>query len=186
MKVPSNLWFPQVLAPYDVVSIEVDMSSSEKAEYQKHRKVYLDFVRRAGVNFSSPDGWQDFIRKSVRVPWGKQAMESYRKQKQLSQGSEAKVSELWGIMKHHRGDRIIVFTNDNTLAYRIGEEYVLPVLTHQTRAKERKRMLSSFRTGELDILVTSKVLNEGVDVPEASVGVVVSGSGAVRACSTTR
>ncbi|MCM8527458.1 MAG: ATP-dependent helicase, partial [Lentisphaeraceae bacterium] len=30
------------------------------------------------------------------------------------------------------------------------------------------------------ILVTSKVLNEGVDVPEASIGIVVSGSGSIR------
>ena len=30
------------------------------------------------------------------------------------------------------------------------------------------------------MLVTSKVLNEGVDVPDAAVGVVLSGSGSVR------
>ena len=30
------------------------------------------------------------------------------------------------------------------------------------------------------MLVSSKVLNEGVDVPEASVGIVVSGSGSTR------
>ena len=41
-------------------------------------------------------------------------------------------------------------------------------------------MLASFREGSVTVLVTSKVLNEGVDVPEASVGVVVSGSGSVR------
>jgi len=41
-------------------------------------------------------------------------------------------------------------------------------------------MLESFRNGSLDVLVTSKVLNEGVDVPEASIGIVISGSGAVR------
>ncbi|SME88626.1 DEAD/DEAH box helicase [Pseudobacteriovorax antillogorgiicola] len=169
-----------VLSPYDVVSIEIDMTDEEREEYKKHRKVYTDFLRRAGVNFSSPGGWQEFIRKSARMPGGQEAMDSYRKQKQLSQGSEGKVDELWNLFQYHRGDRIIVFTNDNALAYRIGEEYILPVLTHQTKPKERKRMLSSFRSGELDILVTSKVLNEGVDVPEASVGIVVSGSGAVR------
>jgi superfamily II DNA or RNA helicase len=41
-------------------------------------------------------------------------------------------------------------------------------------------MLAAFRGGELPVLVTSKVLNEGIDVPEAGVGVVVSGSGSVR------
>ncbi len=41
-------------------------------------------------------------------------------------------------------------------------------------------MLASFRDGSLPVLVTSRVLNEGVDVPEASVGIVVSGTGSVR------
>ena len=41
-------------------------------------------------------------------------------------------------------------------------------------------MLAGFRDGSLPVLVTSKVLNEGVDVPEAAVGIIVSGSGSVR------
>jgi len=60
------------------------------------------------------------------------------------------------------------------------EEFILPVITHKTRLKERKFFLDGFRSGDFTVLVTSKVLNEGVDVPEASVGIVVSGSGAVR------
>jgi superfamily II DNA or RNA helicase len=41
-------------------------------------------------------------------------------------------------------------------------------------------MLTMFRSGEYPVLVTSKVLNEGVDVPEASIGIIVSGSGSIR------
>ncbi len=107
-------------------------------------------------------------------------MEAYREQKSLAQSGEGKILELWKILQAHPGERIIVFTNDNATAYQIGKRYVLPVLTHLTRPKERKKMLEAFRSGSVDVLVTSKVLNEGVDVPEASIGVVISGSGAVR------
>ena len=41
-------------------------------------------------------------------------------------------------------------------------------------------MLQAFNAGEFPFLVTSKVLNEGVDVPAANVAVVLSGSGSVR------
>ena len=44
----------------------------------------------------------------------------------------------------------------------------------------RRRFLDAFRAGDYRILVTSKVLNEGVDVPEANVAIVVSGSGSIR------
>jgi superfamily II DNA or RNA helicase len=77
-------------------------------------------------------------------------------------------------------DAMIIFTDDNTFAYQIGRQFLLPVITHKTKAAERKQMLQAFREGELRVLVTSKVLNEGVDVPAASIGVVMSGSGAVR------
>ena len=54
------------------------------------------------------------------------------------------------------------------------------MITHKTRPPERKEFLDRFRSGEYRVLVTSKVLNEGVDVPEAAVGIVVSGSGSSR------
>ena len=41
-------------------------------------------------------------------------------------------------------------------------------------------MLAKFHSGEYSMLVTSQVLNEGVDVPAASVGVVLSGSGSIK------
>ena len=52
--------------------------------------------------------------------------------------------------------------------------------SNKTKAKERKKLLDAFRSGLLKTLVTSRVLNEGVDVPEARIGVVFSGTGAVR------
>ena len=54
------------------------------------------------------------------------------------------------------------------------------MITHKTKAAERKEFLDRFRDGTYTVIVTSKVLNEGVDVPEASVGIVVSGSGSTR------
>lgn len=169
-----------VLAPYDVVSVQVPLTEKETVAYQSARNIYTQFIRRNRIDFSGPDGWQDFIRKSATLPGGREAMDAYRDQKRLAQGAEGKLDELWRILQKHRDESTIVFTQDNTMAYQIGRAMVLPVLTHQTKPKERKHFLEAFRKGEIKVLVTSKVLNEGVDVPEASVGVVISGSGTVR------
>jgi superfamily II DNA or RNA helicase len=56
----------------------------------------------------------------------------------------------------------------------------VPAITHQTKTKERRAILQRFHAGEYTVLVTSQVLNEGVDVPAAGVGVVLSGTGSVR------
>ena len=75
---------------------------------------------------------------------------------------------------------MLIFTQDNEMAYRIGRKFYLPVLTHHTKLPEREAFLTAFRNGEYPVLITSKVLNEGIDVPEANVGVIVSGSGSIR------
>jgi superfamily II DNA or RNA helicase len=170
----------KVLAPYDVVSIPVKLSSAEREAYQAARQIYTGFLRRYGVNFSAPGGWRDFIMKAARLPGGREAMAAYREQKRLAQAAGAKMDYLWKLLRQHQNDRMIIFTDNNELAYHIGRLFILPVLTHQTKLVERKSILDEFRSGEVTALVTSKVLNEGVDVPEASVAVVVSGSGAVR------
>ena len=94
--------------------------------------------------------------------------------------AEAKLDLLERLLHAHRRDRTIVFTQDNATVYRIAERFLLPAITHQTKVKERSAILQAFNQGALGAVVTSKVLNEGVNVPEANVAVVLSGSGSVR------
>ena len=63
---------------------------------------------------------------------------------------------------------------------RIARRFLVPVITHQTKTKERREILIKFNSGEYPIVATSRVLNEGVNVPEANVAVILSGSGSVR------
>ena len=169
-----------VLSPYDVVSIQVLMTPEEMAAYQEARGLYTAFLKRSGIRFNSGADWMQFVRASTRTADGRLAMRAYRDQKRLAQAAHAKLQATWEIIAKHPGERILIFTDDNALAYRIGREFFVPVLTHQTKIKERKLFLDSFRSGAISVLATSKVLNEGVDVPEASVGLVLSGSGTVR------
>ncbi len=168
------------LAPYDVVSVEVPLTDEEWIKYNAARDKYINFLRRSGVQIGSPGGWQKFIQVASRTPQGKQALRAHREQKALCNASDAKLTEIWQILSTHLGERVIVFTNDNAMAYKIGREFLLPVITHHSKAAERKYLLAEFREGRLSVLVTSRVLNEGIDVPEASIGIVVSGTGSVR------
>ena len=75
---------------------------------------------------------------------------------------------------------MLIFTYDNATVYQIARRFLVPAITHQTKAKERRRILDAFASGEYPTVVTSRVLNEGVDVPAANVGVILSGTGTVR------
>lgn len=168
------------LASYQVELVEVDMDPDEAVRHAERRQVYRDFLRGRGIDFSRPDGWQQFLTACARDPAGREALAAWREQRRLARASRAKLRALWQILIEHPGERAVVFTDDNETAYRIGADMLLPVLTHHTRPPERREMLARLRDGSWPVLVTSRVLNEGVDVPEVAVGVVVSGSGTVR------
>lgn len=168
------------LASYQAEVVEVAMDADEAVKYHESRQVYLSFVRMRGIDFGKPDGWTRFIAEAARDSHGREVMAAYREQRRLSRASRAKLRVLWDLLRQHAGERTIVFTDDNATAYAIGRGMLLPVLTHHTKPAERKKLLTAFRSGELGCLVTSRVLNEGVDVPEASLGIIVSGTGSVR------
>jgi superfamily II DNA or RNA helicase len=170
----------KVLADYETITLTVELSADERARYDAHRKVFKDFVASRGVRLGAPRGWQHFLRESARSRAGREAFQSFQAARRIQHGTEQKLDLLATLLLEERGRRAIIFTNDNATAYRISRELLVPCISHQTDIKERKRILDAFEAGTLPVLVTSKVLNEGVDLPAAEVAVVLSGSGTVR------
>lgn len=170
----------RTLSEYEVVRVYVSLTAQEKEEYEYYRGIYLDFLRSHGIYFKRRSDWDRFIRLSSKSSGGRRAFEAYLRQRRIVQASRAKLEALEGLLRQHPQARTIIFTNDNATVYEISKRFFIPALTHQTRVRERKWILENFGSGVYDCIVTSKVLNEGVDIPEANVGIVLSGSGSVR------
>jgi superfamily II DNA or RNA helicase len=168
------------LAEYDVERITIRLSPEERAEYASERAIYLEFLRSQGIRLSSPSGWGEFIMRSSSGEKGRRAMQAYRRQRELAFAAPAKLDYLGELLHEHRRDRLLVFTEDNRTAYAVSRRFLVPAITHQTKVTERSELLARFGDGRYGAVVTSKVLNEGVDVPDANVAVVLSGSGSVR------
>jgi superfamily II DNA or RNA helicase len=94
--------------------------------------------------------------------------------------SEAKLSLLAKQLEAHRNEKTLIFTLHNDLVYAISRRFLIPAVTYQTPREERREILENFRTGDYKAIVTSQVLDEGVDVPDASVGFILSGTGSTR------
>jgi len=168
------------LAPYDVERVDVELTPEEQATYEAERQIYLSFLRSQAIDFDQQGGWAQFVMRCHRSEEGRRAFRAYRTQRQIAFASESKLEALWRVILKHRDERILVFTHENEIVYRLSHQLLLPVITHHTKVPERKRLLAGFAAGELPVLLTSNVLNEGVDVPDANVGVVLSGTGSVR------
>ncbi len=170
----------QFLADYRVESLFVNLTDEERLKYESMRETYRTFLSNSGIDMRRPGGWGQFLFQAHRSVEGRQAYLAYREQRALALAAPAKLRCWPGCWRRHNGDRVLIFTHDNATVYTIARQFLVPVITHQTKAKERRDVLLKFNSGDYPIVATSRVLNEGVNVPEANVAVILSGSGSVR------
>jgi superfamily II DNA or RNA helicase len=169
-----------VLATHRIVHLTVKLSQRERQRYDLLIDTRNHFLQQQGIRLGSLSGWQAFVKASARSRAGRSAMLAHREARAIAFGTAGKLRVLADLLAQHAGARTLVFTDDNAMVYRISQEFLLPAITHKTAVKERHDILQRFRTGEYPVIVTSRVLNEGVDVPEASVAIVMSGTGSQR------
>jgi superfamily II DNA or RNA helicase len=170
----------QYLADYETVRVTVELSAAEREEYAAERALYLRFLQTQGISMSRPSGWSDFLIRASRSEEGQRAFRAYRRQKEIAFTAPAKLDYVEHLLHEHRQDRAILFTQDNATVYLVSRRFLIPAITHQTKVRERSEILARFAAGDYAALATSKVLNEGVDIPAANVAIVMSGSGSVR------
>jgi superfamily II DNA or RNA helicase len=120
------------------------------------------------------------VRLSARSEQGRRAMRAHREARRIAHATASKLRALEAILAAHPREKMVIFTEDNATAYAVSTRFLIPCLTYQTKVKERQEILERFKSSLYTAIVASKVLNEGVDVPEASVGVVLSGSSVAR------
>ncbi len=169
----------EYLADYIIERVEVDLSDEERDLYQKERQIYTDFRRAKNLPYGQ-EGWRMFLIQSARSEDGRRAMKAYRNYKKIALGTESKIHVLQDLLTRHKHDKVLIFTAENEMVYRISNDYLIPAITHETNVKERKFWLDAFNNGDVLALATSKVLNEGVNIPDASVAIILSGSGSSR------
>jgi superfamily II DNA or RNA helicase len=124
--------------------------------------------------------WSEFTRRSAYEARARRAKVAELKLKEIVQQAEGKLDVLDQLLREHIDRPMLIFTAHNRFAYQIARRHLVPAITHQTKAAERKAILEDFRGGTYRAIATTRVLNEGVDVPEAKIAVVLGGSASAR------
>jgi superfamily II DNA or RNA helicase len=170
----------ETLAPYEIRRIAVDLTDEERARYEELTTERDAFLRARGIKLGAPGGWEMFLRASAGSAEGRRALLAHHERRLLARGAETKLAVLAELLQQHPREQVLIFTDDTATAYEVSARFLLPVITHETPARERTEWMTLFRAGKLRALVASHVLDEGIDVPAAAVGILLSGSGSVR------
>ncbi len=168
------------LARYETKRIYVPLTEEELQEYKRMAEKFRRFIASRRINLTSVEDFKEIVMRTGIDAEAYEALRSWDEARKIAFNSKNKIRKLKELLEKHRGDKIIIFTRHNDLVYLISRVFLIPAVTHKTDKKERSEILRLFREGVYKAIVSSQVLDEGVDVPDANVGIIVSGTGSSR------
>lgn len=178
---PEELAAEGHLAKFKQRRIYVDMEPEEALRYGALMSEWKWFLARNRAALSrGGDFFGDLIKRSGSDPAARAALRAHHAARMIALNAEAKIAETARLLEKHRAEKVLVFSEYNLLVDRVSRALALPAITYRTPADERRMALERFRSGAYSKLVAGRVLNEGVDVPDASVAIVLSGSSVPR------
>jgi superfamily II DNA or RNA helicase len=162
------------LADLEIVRVLVRLTDIEAAEYERLYRPFAE-LRSAFARAHPEADYAACVRTLARSRDGRRALSDHRRAVALASFPARKREALASLLARHVGHKLLAFTGSTEDAYAIGREHLVPVITSETAREERREILDGFRDGRYTTVVAARVLNEGIDVPDASVGVVVAG-----------
>lgn len=131
---------------------------------------FLAAVSHIADNDAGPNGTaaNDYLR-------------SFGHRREIVAASTSKYEALGGFAKAIRdADGALIFTETvraaNHAVNRLDPHVNIEIITGETGRKSREKILDDLRTRDLDAVAAPRVLDEGIDVPNANLGIVVSAS----------
>ncbi len=180
-RAPADLSAEGHVAQYDERRVFVSLTPDEQLRYDALIGEWKWFVAsKRSLLSRGGDFFGELIRRSGNDPQARRALHAHHQARMIALNAEAKLAQVERLLGQHPHDKVIVFSEYNALVDALSERLALPSITYKTSAEERKVTLNAFRDGTYSKIVTGRVLNEGVDVPDANVAIVVSGSSTTR------
>nr|WP_242406265.1 DEAD/DEAH box helicase [Halostagnicola larsenii] len=126
------------------------------------------------------------------VPWGDDEQQNAygsadgREKYRIAARNRGKVDDVRYLLSAHPDSKALVFVDYLKQGRAIAEAVDAPFLSGETPHAERRRLLEEFRRNERELLVVSRVGDEGIDLPTADLAIIASGLGGSRRQGTQR
>jgi superfamily II DNA or RNA helicase len=169
------------LATYRTQRIRVDLTPEEREIYEREFALAMGYVREHNLLRRFGPNWlSELQRLSARDEGARAALLARQRVSRLLAGCQGKLQAVNDLLYEHMPEQMVIFTESNHVAYKIAHTYFLPVITHLSTALERKEILDGFQEGRYQAVVTSRVLDEGVDLPSAKIALILGGTAGAR------
>jgi superfamily II DNA or RNA helicase len=167
------------LAEYEVVRIPVHLTAVEQRQYDRLSRELRGFMlarRKTDSDFT----WEKLCAESARSPESRRAMRAWYAKKAIESRAEEKLRVIEDLFRLHAGEPCLVFAGSNAMARDVSLRFLIPCLLSHCGKKERLDVLKGLEARIYPALVASQVLDEGVDLPEVKVAIVIGGKASTR------
>jgi DNA excision repair protein ERCC-3 len=113
------------------------------------------------------------LPQRLKVPY---AVAAAREKYRIASENPLKEEIVMQLVENHHEDQILVIGQYLTQLNSLAKLLNAPLITGKTPNAERERIYTSFKRGEVKLIVVSRVANFAIDLPDASMAVQVSGS----------
>ncbi|THE64851.1 DEAD/DEAH box helicase [Salinadaptatus halalkaliphilus] len=126
------------------------------------------------------------------VPWDDEEQRNAyssaegRERYRIAAENRGKIDEVRYLLSAHPDGKALIFVDYLEQGRELADALEVPFLSGETPHHERRRLLEAFRRDERDLLIVSRVGDEGIDLPTADLAIVASGLGGSRRQGTQR
>lgn len=104
------------------------------------------------------------------------ALATKRQKYRIASENPIKIEVVKALIERHSDDFILIIGQYIDQLEEVSKLFDLPIITGSTPNARRDELYNAFRSGEIRILVVSKVANYAIDLPDASVAIQISGT----------
>ena len=166
-----------IVSPYTITCVPVTLTADEKVAYKKANNSFVQWKYMLG-QFNAFESAQEIMRNKNATAGDKQKAVMFyraiRMRKQIVDFAENKINKFTEIYEENKDKRILVFGGANDFTDKLCNSIAPNAMSyHSKKTKKQKELaLESFKDKTINVLCSTKALNQGFDVPDANMGII--------------
>ena len=166
-----------LVSPYDIICVPIKLTDEEQIAYKSINNKFVYWKYKLG-GYEAFDNAKQILANKNATPQDRQAAARFyaciRDRKKIVDFAFNKITELQKLVLKNLDRKMLVFGGANAFTDTLAESikpFALAYHSNKTK-KQRETALEKFKDGSIRVLCSTKALNQGLDVPDASIGIV--------------
>ena len=166
-----------IVSPYQIECIPVKLTTDEEENYKRINNKFVYWKYKLG-QFDAFDRAKEVLGDKNASPGDKQAAIQFykciRDRKKIVDFASNKITMFQQLFALNTDKKILVFSGANNFTDELCASISPHALSYHSKRtkKQKEKALEAFKDNTINVLCSTKALNQGFDVPNANMGII--------------